>query len=216
MKFGRLFAAAFAGLFCVNAYAAVADSATASAMEARFAEADRFYDDEEEILIEPALGVAVLGDDHPHTVPYASAINPEYLAKGPSQERIYDGLLPGDGFTITMDSFPDQNGSTECVQLLKSLMAAPRTIFWKEGRKLKEHFDAIKPGTAIATFVNGQYPQTGRTGMHAAIFVRATQAGIFVLDQFRGRKAVTERFIPWTSSSRSRSNNAVAYSTVEW
>jgi hypothetical protein len=216
MKFGSLSAAAFAGLFCVNVYAAAADSAASTAMDARFSEVERVYEDEEEFLIEPALGVAVLGSDHPHTVPYASAINPEYLANGPIQERIYDGLLPGDGFTITMDSFPDQNGSTECVQLLKSLMAAPRTIFWKEGRRLKEHFDAIKPGTAIATFVNGQYPQTGRTGMHAAIFVRATQAGIFVLDQFRGRKAVTERFIPWISSSAKRSNNAVAYSTVEW
>lgn len=148
-------------------------------------------------------------------VPMSSAINAEVSA-GTAQERIYDGLLPGDDYTITMDSFPDQNGSTECVQLIKSLLAAPRTIFWKEGRKLLDHMHAVKPGTAIATFVKGQYPQQGRTGMHAAIFVRATQAGIFVLDQFRGRNAVTERFIPWHSGSAKRSNNASAYSTIQW
>ncbi len=150
-------------------------------------------------------------------VPYANAINSEEEAARIDRERVYDGLLPGDGYTVTMDSFPDQNGSTECVQLIKSLLDAPRTIFWKEGRKLREHFPHISPGTAIATFVKGQYPQHGRTGMHAAIFVRATQAGIFVLDQFRGRVAVTERFIPWNSpNSRKRSNNAATYSTIRW
>ena len=150
-------------------------------------------------------------------VPYADAVNTEEEDANIARERVYDGLLPGEGYTVTMDSFPDQNGSTECVQLIKSLLDAPRTIFWKEGRKLAEHFPSISPGTAIATFVKGQYPQHGRTGMHAAIFVRATQAGIFVLDQFRGRVAVTERFIPWYNpSSRKRSNNAITYSTIRW
>jgi len=147
--------------------------------------------------------------------PLSSAINPEFADDHP-KERIYDGLLPGDDYTITMDAFPDQNGSNECVQLIKALLGAPRTFFWKEGRKIKDNIQAIKPGTAIATFVRGQYPQRGRTGMHAAIFVRANKAGIYVLDQFRSKGAVTERFIPWHNGSKKRSNNASAYSTIVW
>lgn len=212
MKFVPAFTAVLSLFVFANAHAdpaaaenAVAAEQPALMLDTRLSNAEVMGDE---------ANVAALDVSGLNEVPFASAINPEG-SDGQPQERIYDGLLPGDGYTVTMDSFPDQNGSTECVQLIKSLLAAPRTIFWKEGRKLMDNFHAIKPGTAIATFVKGQYPQKGRTGMHAAIFVRATQAGIYVLDQFRGRSAVTERFIPWHGSAK-RSNNASAYSTIQW
>lgn len=132
-------------------------------------------------------------------------------------EKIYDGPLPDEESAVLMDAVPDPKGRTECVQLLKSLLSAPRTTFWKEGRRLKQYFADIKPGTAIATFVHGRYPQGGGHGKHAAIFVRATQTGIYVIDQFAGQVEVAERFIPWHHpSDRRAANNAVSYSTVRW
>ncbi len=136
-----------------------------------------------------------------------------------SSEQIYDGLLPTEQEKLVMPVVNDEQGRPECVQLLKSLMNAPRTLFWKEGRKLKTSPDSIQPGTAIATFRKGRYPQKGRArgSKHAAIFLRASEAGIYVFDQFAGRTAAEERFIPWKHPrDRSPSNNASAYSTVRW
>lgn len=136
-----------------------------------------------------------------------------------ASERIYDGLLPTVEEKIVMPVMKDENGRAECVQLLKSLMAAPRTLLWKEGRKLKASWDRIQPGTAIATFRKGRYPQKGRGpgNKHAAIFLRASHAGIYVFDQFAGKTDAEERFIPWHHPRDPRpSNNAAAYSTVRW
>lgn len=148
----------------------------------------------------------------------AAAAKEPTLSDGAS-ERIYDGALPTEEQKISLPAATDPQGRTECVQLLKSLMDAPRTQFWKEGRKLKVSWDEVKPGTAIATFKRGRYPQKrlGRGNKHAAIFLRASQAGIYVLDQFAGQHEAEERFIPWHHPRDHRpSNNAAAYSTVRW
>ena len=133
-------------------------------------------------------------------------------------ERVYDGLLPGEGYTVAFPLFTDDRGRSECVELIKGLLGAPRTGLWREGRKLKSNADQIQPGTAIATFVNGRYPNWQRRGSkHAAIFLRATDSGIYVLDQFAHQRSVKERFIPWHHPrDRSASNNASSYSTVRW
>lgn len=133
-------------------------------------------------------------------------------------EQVYGGSLPSEFEKITIPAVENDQGHVECVELLKTLMAAPRTRQWREGRKLKVSWNQVQPGTAIATFKSGQYPQRGRRGSkHAAIFLRATHAGIFVFDQFRGQAAAAERFIPWHHPrDRSASNNAAAYSTVRW
>lgn len=136
-----------------------------------------------------------------------------------ASERVYDGVLPTEQEKIVMPAVKDERGRAECVQLLKSLMDAPRTLFWKEGRKLKAGWDSIRPGTAIATFKKGRYPQKGKANgnKHAAIFLRASEAGIYVFDQFAGQMDVEERFIPWHHPRDKRpSNNAAAYSTVRW
>ncbi len=136
-----------------------------------------------------------------------------------SSERIYSGLLPTAQEKISMSAIKDAHGRSECVQLLKALMDAPRTLLWQEGRKLKTSRDSIQPGTAIATFKKGRYPQKGkrRGSKHAAIFLRASDAGIYVFDQFAGSVDASERFIPWHHPrDRSPSNNAAAYSTVRW
>jgi hypothetical protein len=140
-------------------------------------------------------------------------------AHGQVSERIYDGLLPGEGYSVAYPIYANRQGRTECVELIKGLLGAPSTSLWREGRRLKPNADRIEPGTAIATFVNGRYPShQGRRGSkHAAIFLRASEAGIYVLDQFAHQKTARERFIPWHHpSDRRAANNASSYSTVRW
>lgn len=135
------------------------------------------------------------------------------------QEQVYEGLLPTPEQKIVMEAIRNEKGRAECVQLIKALMHAPRTAMWKEGRKLEANWSSVQPGTAIATFKKGRYPQHGKAhgNRHAAIFLRASEAGIYVFDQFAGVSHAAERFIPWHHPrDKSASNNAMAYSTVRW
>jgi hypothetical protein len=57
-------------------------------------------------------------------------------------------------------------------------------------------------GTAIATFINGRYPQVDRPGerssRHAALLLEVQEGGIWVMDQYPGdpsRPYITKRFI---------------------
>jgi hypothetical protein len=50
---------------------------------------------------------------------------------------------------------------------------------WKEGEKVKGA--AIQTGTAIATFIDGEYP-SHPTGNHAAIYVEQNASGLVVWD----------------------------------
>lgn len=144
--------------------------------------------------------------------------SPAAFADEGAAEQVYDGLLPTEEQKIVMPAVTNERGRIECVTLLKTLMDAPRTAFWREGRKLKTSWSEVKPGTAIATFNKGRYPSKARRGSkHAAIFLRATEAGIYVFDQFAGQADAAERFIPWHHPrDRKASNNASAYSTVRW
>jgi hypothetical protein len=54
---------------------------------------------------------------------------------------------------------------------------------------------ALDVGTAIATFVNGEYPQNA-TG-HAAVYLGQDGVGIQVLDQWATQGKVLKRTIRW-------------------
>lgn len=142
-----------------------------------------------------------------------------FVSPSGAEERVYGGLLPSEAQKLVMPAIRDERGRVHCVQLLKALMDAPLTDRWQEGRKLKTSWSQVQPGTAIATFKAGKYPKQlkGSGNKHAAIFVRATESGIYVFDQFTGARVATERFIPWHNPrDRKPSNNAVSYSTVRW
>ena len=113
-------------------------------------------------------------------------------------------------------AFLNEKGNAECVEFIKQTLNAPVTATWTEGTKITSNsYDMIAPGTAIATFINGKYPQTGSTGMHAAIFLSKDVVGITVLDQWRAQGVVKKRLIRWTGGP-SLSNNGSAFSTIEW
>jgi len=64
-------------------------------------------------------------------------------------------------------------GSGECVDLVKRCAGAPHTSQWKPGGKVVGQ--PLTPGTAIATFKRGKYPN--KSGYHAAIYSHQTSEG---------------------------------------
>ena len=116
-------------------------------------------------------------------------------------------------------AFANSKGNTECVELIKQAAGAPASALWREGIKIKKlaagEQDTVARGTAIATFVQGKYPQTGNTGMHAAIYLGQNADGIIVLDQWRAQGKVLQRTIPWTPRKSGLSNDGSAFSVIE-
>lgn len=74
----------------------------------------------------------------------------------------------------------------------------------------------MKPGTAIATFENGKYPNRP-TGNHAAIVigpgVKDGKEGYWVLDQSRGKPA-DKRSISFDDPTRIHTYQAERYSVI--
>jgi len=109
-------------------------------------------------------------------------------------------------------------GTHQCVALIKHYAKAPAASLWREGASVKGNM-LLKKGTAIATFVNGKYPNQG-TGNHAAFYVSQDGAGITVVDQWTGSGTIMMRTLPFLGKDkagnyRNPSNNGDAFSVVE-
>ena len=111
-------------------------------------------------------------------------------------------------------AYKNTKGHTECVEFIRQTLHAPVTTQWTEGIKVIKGNVAIARGTAIATFVDKKYPQSGRR--HAAIYLGQTSIGIQVLDQWDGQGEVRQRTIPFIPRSPGLSNDGNAFSTIEW
>jgi hypothetical protein len=74
-------------------------------------------------------------------------------------------------------------GNGQCVVFVKVAAGAPETSAWMEGTKIKKGDPPLPKGTAIATFVNGKYPNH-QHGNHAAIYIGQNNEGIQVYDQW--------------------------------
>ncbi|MEX3900072.1 BPSL0067 family protein [Paraburkholderia sp. BR10954] len=75
-------------------------------------------------------------------------------------------------------------------------------------------FEAFK--TRRDTFVSGRYRQHGSTGKHAAIYLGQDASGIQVMDQWNSQNQVRQRTIYWHPHSGGLSNDANAFSVIEW
>lgn len=114
-------------------------------------------------------------------------------------------------------------GSHQCVALLQHYSGMLPTSNWREGVKVLGHAD-IKKGTAIATFVNGRYPNLSH-GNHAAYFVSQNKNGLWIVDQWKTSdpkwSTVKKRFITKKGGKRAdgsypmASDNAEAFSVIE-
>ena len=106
-------------------------------------------------------------------------------------------------------------GSGHCVAFVQEGAGAPVTAQWKEGKKVQDEWKTLASGTAIATFVDGKYPNA-KTGNHAAIFVEGAADVVTVWDQWKGQ-AVHKRTIRFRADDwkGSDSNNASKFSVIE-
>ncbi len=100
-------------------------------------------------------------------------------------------------------------GTGHCVSLIQICSGAPRTAMWKQGALVKGA--ELTPGTIIATFKSGKYPNV--TGWHAAIYISQDENGIWVWDQWVG-KPVHKRLIRFKNGNGKASNDGDAYSVV--
>lgn len=112
-------------------------------------------------------------------------------------------------------------GTFECVALVQHFANAPITSAWRKGDQVMGN-KSLSPGTAIATFVNGRYPNRPH-GNHAAFYLGQDAGGIYVVDQWRdmqNKPTISKRFIRSKGKSKSGgyvepSNNADAFSVIE-
>lgn len=109
-------------------------------------------------------------------------------------------------------------GTKQCVALIKQYAKAPPTAMWKEGKAVKGNSFLTK-GAAIATFVDGKYPNHG-SGNHAAFYVSQDAIGIWVVDQWSTSKTIQYRRLAFKGKSKdggfiSPSNNGDAFSVIE-
>ena len=96
-------------------------------------------------------------------------------------------------------------GSHQCVALVQEYAGAPATTYWRQGEAVFGN-KTIKEGTAIATFVDGRYPNRPH-GNHAALYVRQAANGIYVIDQWKdaGKKDISLRLL--TCKGRDKKGN---------
>lgn len=129
-------------------------------------------------------------------------------------------------------------GTGTCVDLVKMLvpgLVGRPTSSWRAGANVMEARKArkpIMPGTAIATFENGRYPQRCAIGYygschHAGLVVAVYDGGFWIMDQYTGdrdRLFVAMRFIRVPAPSlrrlpdgsyRDAGNNALAFHVIE-
>lgn len=110
----------------------------------------------------------------------------------------------------------NDKGEAQCVDLIFRTLGAPRPSDWKPGRPVTRGAD-IPVGTAIATFVEGKYPNDD-SGQHAAIYLGQNAEGIKVIEQYKNitPRNVAVRTIRWDNTTGLLSNRGGAYSTILW
>lgn len=111
-----------------------------------------------------------------------------------------------------------KEGNGECVTLVKNHTSAGWTGGWRQGPSVVGN-PTLKPGTAIATFVDGKYANQPH-GNHAAFYMGQAPDGIFIMDQWRSKPRIGKRFIRRKGKDAhgrfvDPSNNADAFFVIE-
>lgn len=111
-------------------------------------------------------------------------------------------------------------GEGDCVELVKSLVPGLKglsTGMWRQGARVLDT-SGLRPGVAIATFVDGRYPHNP-SGQHAALFLGYAGGSIWVIDQWKDdprKPTVSKRLIyPKPPRTGSLSNSAGAFYVIE-
>jgi len=113
-------------------------------------------------------------------------------------------------------------GTEQCAALVQHYsIGIGQTKTWKEGIAVRGNDYRIEKGTAIATFVNGKYPNKSH-GNHVAYYVSQDSEGITVMDQWAGKSKpkVSSRKLYFKGGKRKdgtyldASNNGDAFSVI--
>jgi hypothetical protein len=109
-------------------------------------------------------------------------------------------------------------GNGECVTLVKNHTSVGWTGNWRQGKEVVGN-RTLAQGTAIATFVDGKYPNQAH-GNHAAFYMGQVSDGIYIMDQWRSKRQISKRFIRRQGKDAhgkfiSPSNNADAFFVIE-
>lgn len=128
--------------------------------------------------------------------------------------------MPGPFVYAKVDSLVGKPlvGSKSCAVLVQYYVNPGLARTWKEGIVVKGNGDKIKKGTAIATFVDGKYPNKA-TGNHAAFYHSQDKNGIWVVEQFKGLSKIQKRHLKFKGqkddgSYKDPSNNGDAFSVI--
>ena len=89
---------------------------------------------------------------------------------------------------------------------------------WREGLVVKGNNHLIEKGTAIATFVDGIYPNESH-GNHVALYISQDHSGVKVMDQWSSKINVSSRVMSFLGkdsdgSFKDPSNNGDALSVI--
>jgi hypothetical protein len=99
---------------------------------------------------------------------------------------------------------------SECAALVQSL-GVPNTNRWRRGPRVQD-IKTLEPGTVIATLGSGVYLSDYSGKSHVGIFLRKTDLGLVMLDQFRGGNGkLGIRFKKFGTSHRRQRVNASKY-----
>jgi hypothetical protein len=109
-------------------------------------------------------------------------------------------------------------GDQQCAILVELYAKAPAAAYWRLGANVKGILTLAK-GTAIATFVNGRYPNKPK-GNHAALYVSQDKHGLWVVDQYFGSGGIHKRLLRFKGKAQDGSfvdpsNNGDAFSVIE-
>lgn len=109
-------------------------------------------------------------------------------------------------------------GSGQCVAFVEKASKAPVTTRWRQGIKVVGN--SVSRGAAIATFQLGRYQNNTQGLSHAAIYLRQSPEGIYVLDQWNHnglRQVVHERLIHFRDEKWKGKfvDNAINYYVIE-
>jgi len=109
--------------------------------------------------------------------------------------------------------------SGSCAGLVQWYTTAGLAKTWKEGMVVKGSGSKIKKGTAVATFVNGRYPNKP-SGNHAALYISQDANGVYVMDQWKSKPTIGKRLMRFKGGKRAdgtfpdSSNNGSALSVI--
>ena len=106
----------------------------------------------------------------------------------------------------------------QCAGLVQFYTKVGLAARWREGIQVRGNADKIKKGTAVATFVDGKYPNKPH-GNHAALYVSQDAQGIWVMDQWTSKATIGKRLMRFKGRSKDGSfvdpsNNGDALSVI--